>query len=160
MATENKLRSELRDLEREMARLQKKEAYFREIILGSAGTQKITDHEIIQAFSDLRQEAQQLASSPVFDLKNIHKIAPDPRKQKTRQFYAVCRDLRSRDVSNRLKAHIFTVLYQRILVRQVFGLKREDRGNEEKEHLWQMEEYLAHFEQYLMMDDKGLFDWP
>ncbi|OCL10016.1 hypothetical protein AOQ84DRAFT_274338, partial [Glonium stellatum] len=135
---EAELKKELLDLRREVARLQQKETQFRDIILSSAGTQKITDQEVIQAFADLRQKVQQLASSSTFDLANIPAISSD-WTQKMKNFYAVCRPLRSRDVSNRLKARIFAILHQLILGEPYFGLKRENHTTPRNGELWDID---------------------
>lgn len=153
--TEAELKKELLDLKREVARLQKKEVQFRDIILSSAGTQKITDQEVIQTFSDLRQKVQQLASSSAFDLTNISTGTTDSRKQGMSCFYTMCRGLRSRDAGHRLKAEIFYILDILILSRTCFGLKRERHGGDEKERLWYIEEHLRDFEQLLSEDPRG-----
>jgi hypothetical protein len=54
---------ELHNAQAEVKRLQEKEATFRSIILSQAGTQKVSDSEIVHGFLQLRQQVQAIASS-------------------------------------------------------------------------------------------------
>lgn len=148
--TEAELKKELDDLRRDFGRSQQNEAKLRSIILSSAGTQQITDQEVVQTFSDLRQKVQQLASTEAFDF-----AATSPGlfggSQAMNHFYAVCRRLRNKtDVVNRLKAHIFAILHAEILNKPLFGLKGlGDQGKKYEQVLWNIDENLARFQEFL-----------
>jgi len=145
------LTKEVNDKTREIVRLQRKEVQLREMVIGSAGAQEVTESEIIGMFSDLRQNVQQLASSSVFDLTTIpspHSI--DARSQQTRHFYAVCDKLKPRDIANRLRAEIFYIIHVMILNQTYFGLKRDAEDVKSTSKLWETEDWLTHFEVQLL----------
>lgn len=155
-ASETNLKDEMRDLEGKITHLESKEVEYRGIILGNAGTQGLSDQDVIQVFSDLRQKVQQLVSSSAFDLEKIPVLSPDSKGQKRNSFYYNCRLLQKKDVINRFKSQIFALLYQYIFGKPLLGLKGDDGGSKEERDLWQMESGLARFEKHLLMA-KGEF---
>lgn len=153
--SETMLNQDMRNMRRDIAHLRNQNVQLRDVILKSAGTQKITDEEVVQAFRGLRQSVQQLASSSIFGLTAVTAHGPCPRLLYIRPFYNVCRGLRGQDITHRVKAEIFASLHQLILSRTCFGLTRATFFTEENENLWNMDESLLKFEQYLMADPKG-----
>jgi hypothetical protein len=156
--------SQMIDLHKEVARLQQKESDFRDIILNSAGTQKVSEDEVTRAFQDIRQTVQRIASSPTFNLKAIPSRFEipasfnswDTNKQEVRHFYAKCRLLKSKDVEYRVKAQIFHVLYQDIFQQPLFGLKQQNYEGERNSLYWDIERHLVSFENMISRDPKGM----
>ncbi|KAI9685584.1 MAG: hypothetical protein M1822_004442 [Bathelium mastoideum] len=167
-AAEADLRKQIADLEADVARLRARETQFREIILSSAGTQKVTDQDVTAAFSSPRQKAQQIAQSPIFDLTNISRLRMDNRKipvhEEMERFYDLCRNLQKVDVHRRIKAKIFNILDTYIFSITCFGLKRSDTAGN-KNTMWELEDGLVDFDAYLYNAKKGalnesvLADW-
>ncbi len=153
--SEATMKQDMFNMKREISHLRNKNMHLRDVILKSAGTQKVTDEEVTQAFYDLRQSVQQLASSSIFDLTAVTAHGPCARHLNIRSFYKACRGLRGPDIAHRVKAEIFASLHHLILNRTCFGLKRANSNPGTNENLWDMDESLVKFEQYLMADPKG-----
>jgi hypothetical protein len=99
---------------------------------------------------------QQLASSSAFDL-TIKPNLSHEKGQAKRHFYTMCKNLRDKDVGNRLKAEIFTIVEDLILKKPFFGLKRDNYNGKMNEDLWYIEMMLARFEELLSSDSRGSF---
>ena len=158
---ETDLKNQLLNLKRDVARLEMKEIQFRDIIISNAATQQITDQDVIQAFSELRQTVQQLAKNQAFDLaQNPASPISDMNSQTNKHFYTVIRGLSMKDVSYRVRMRIWEILYKFVFRRAIFGLKSiresEDKDHDYKADMWSIESKLALFEEYLSMNSKGL----
>jgi len=148
--TIEQLKKELNDKTKEIAKLQQKAVQLRGMVIGCAGTQEVTDSEIIWVFSDLRQSVQQLASSSVFDFTTIPSSQGiEVSNQQMRHFYSVCGNHNPRNIVNRLKAEIFHIIYKKVLSRTYFGLKRDAKDPESANEFWETEKWLTHFEALL-----------
>jgi hypothetical protein len=158
------LRREISELKLENARLRADKDKFRTMVLSSASTQKVTDQEVIQGFSDVRQRVQQIAASSTFDLKITPKIAISLNRtihSRMRNFYNQCKGLGRIDMGHRVKSQIFAILFEYILDKTCFGLKRDkksDKNDPSTKELWDMEENLQRFEQ-LLRRDRGAYTW-
>jgi hypothetical protein len=110
----------------------KKEAELRDIILDRVGDENVTDQEVIQAFCELRQNVQQLASSSAFD----HTAVLQPKA-----------------IQSPLKANIFAILDAGILnssfTGMLQGLQREFYDGNKGATLKEMEHELNRFKSLL-----------
>jgi hypothetical protein len=160
VAKEANLRNELLALKRDFARLEMKEVQFRDIIISNAATQQVTDQEVIQAFSELRQTVQQLAKNQAFDLAQTPLLVPPDAKQSDKHFYKKIQGLPPKDVNSRVRMRIWEIVYSYILSQTVFGLKKarnyDIEGEDGNRFLWDIEEGLTDFEDYLKASKKGL----
>jgi hypothetical protein len=152
---ETELKKEVFDLRRMNNRLEMKEVQFRDIIINNAATQQITDQDVIQAFSELRQMVQQLAKSPVFDLVHVPFQAPPDATQAAKHFYAGLRNLSPQDIGLRLRAQIWDILYKHVFMRPIFGLLVPGFSKDKKlGELRDIEAGLVKFEDFLLEDEK------
>lgn len=154
---ESEQKNRLFELKRDIARLEKKETEFRDIIISNVATQQVTDQDVIQAFSELRQTVQQLAKNQAFDLiQNPLLPTPDAKNQANKHFYTIIRDLSPKDVSFRVRMRIWEILYRFIFSRTIFGLKGDYDHDKESQDMWDIETHLVRFEEYLSKNSKGL----
>ncbi|ORY15234.1 hypothetical protein BCR34DRAFT_662103 [Clohesyomyces aquaticus] len=164
---ESELRREVLELKRKIAHLERKEVEFRDIIISNATVQQVTDQDVIQAFSELRQTVQQLAKNPALDLAHSP-LPPTPNgtdsNQADRHFYSKLRtlSLKPRDVGFRVRMRIWEILHTLVFTKTIFGLKVPLK-DDEAEDLWKMEIHLGRFEQYLFesskVHDNMIADW-
>ena len=144
------------DLRMDIKRLQEKEARFREIILGKAGTQKVSDQEVVIAFSTLRQQVQALVKNTNFNLDK-KPLLPVNASEKMKRFYAFWRShLPQKDLSLRTRSEVFSLLDQFILSRPLYGLKRADK-TKETENCYHIEQSFGKFERLLQSQKGGIF---
>jgi len=127
----------IRSLYEEMDKLRHKESALRTIILDKAGTQKVSDQEIVAMFTNLRQRIQTIARLPVYRMDTA---SPSPRKMDEQQasFFdnKVWDRLTAEERTSRVRAKMFLMILHRILDFRLFGAEgvtvdaREGCGSE------------------------------
>ncbi|KFY82656.1 hypothetical protein V498_08517 [Pseudogymnoascus sp. VKM F-4517 (FW-2822)] len=146
----------------ELARVKAKEVKFREIIVGKAGVQKVTDQEVIYAFANLRQQVQALSRN------SVYKLDIDPRlssksTQIMRTFYNRWKGpLNAKDLAMRMRAEIFYMLDDNILSVRCFGLHETDGSKEQLRGYDSVEKHLQRFEEILednKVGDDAIAEW-
>lgn len=139
----------------ELARLKAKEVKFREIIVGKAGVQKVTDQEVICVFASLRQQVQALSRNSVYKL-DVNPRLPSKPTPRMRTFYSHWKGaLNVKDLAMRMRAEIFYMLDDRILSVRCFGLHEGDGSEEQLRGNDCVERYLQRFEE-ILEENKGL----
>lgn len=157
METEVKLQKELGDRSHALLQLQQKQEQLRGVILSSAGIQEITDLEVIQAFSDLRQKVQQLASSLVSDYAANSPVFIG-KAQGMMHFRAVSRPPQTKDVVNRWKQQIFNTLHSSVFCKLLFGLNgHRDQGKKTEEPLEYIDNSLVRFHELVLSKSRGSY---
>jgi hypothetical protein len=147
------------DLKVDIKRLQEKEVRFREIILDKAGTQKLSDQEVVLAFSTLRQQVQALARNSAFKLDKSPSL-PVKSSDDMKLFYAIWKsDLPLKDLSLRTRSQVFSLLYHYILSRPVYGLDRADSETKGTKYYYDIERSFGQFEG-LLQAHKGRVFYP
>lgn len=145
------------NLRTDIKRLREKEGRFREIILDKAGTQKVSDHEVIIAFSTLRQQVQALVRNPAFNIDKSPYLPVAPSED-MKLFYALWKSsLSAKDLSLRTRGQIFSLLDNYVLSRPLFGLDRADTETKETKHYYDIELGLGQFEELLQAKNGGIF---
>ncbi|KAK3343435.1 hypothetical protein B0T25DRAFT_508243 [Lasiosphaeria hispida] len=114
---------QLQAAEEQVKKLRQEAATFRSIILEEAGTQKVSDEEVVSSFSKLRQATQKL--SRLFPLNDKPSLSDKHQERaEVTEFYNPARwgSLSTKDQGLLIRAKIFEILYDRILVGACFGL--------------------------------------
>lgn len=144
-----------KDWKLELAHLKEKEVKFRDIIISKAGARKVTDQDVITAFSVLRQQVQALARNPTYQVEKIPSI-PSNSTPKMKLFYSFWKKgLIPKDLGFRIRAQIFTLLYDKILDVRCFGLDVNERENPQFKGYGEIERHLQYFE-HILASSKGL----
>jgi hypothetical protein len=148
-----------REQKLELAHLKEKEVTFRDIIISKAGSQKITEEEVITAYSVLRQQVQALARNPAYQVEKAPSV-PLSSSSKMKHFYAIWKKgLSSKDLGFRIRAQIFSLLDQNILGKCCFGLDIDATQNPQFKGYREIERSLQDFED-ILAKSKGLLPDP
>jgi len=109
--------------EREVKILQQENEKLHDIVLNQAGTQKVSDDEIVQHFLKIRQSLQKLARNSSFSLDGELVVLEAIEDNAMAEFYdeANWGHLSVRDRAYRVRAKIFEMLNCNILSNQSFG---------------------------------------
>ena len=144
-------KGELHNAHLDVKRLQEKEARLRSIVLDKAGTQKISDGEIINNFTQLRQRVQTIVSSPIYLVDKLKHSGPSGshRLDSGSQLYNLWKsglNLSTKDLSLRMRAELFRLLDMWILNCPLFGLEEDEKSA--KVSTAQGKESRRHFMEY------------
>lgn len=154
VAREHDLKTEIFGLKRDITLMEKKEIQFRDIIISNAATQQVTDQEVMQLFSNLRQAVQQVALDLVFDLKQKPHFVETKLSQ--HQFYTSVRNLSPKDIGSRVRMRTWEIVYRDILHPTIFGLIPREKNDDEAIKKSDIEKHLVLLETYFKKS-KG---WP
>lgn len=145
----------------ELAHLKAKEVALREMIVGKAGAQKITDPEVVTAFSVMRQQVQALGRNSTYQLERKHLTLSPKISPRMKAFYGLWHQghLSPKDLALRMRAEIFTLLYDRILNINCFGLHVGGNMDERYKGFNEVERQLRRFEE-ILEKGRGLISEP
>ncbi|OBT46344.1 hypothetical protein VE00_02779 [Pseudogymnoascus sp. WSF 3629] len=139
----------------ELARVKAKEVKLREIIVGKAGVQKVTDQEVIGVFVTLRQQVQALSRNSAYKL-DVNPRLPFKSAQRMKTFYSLWKGALSvKDLAMRMRAEIFYMLEDNILSVRCFGLHEGDGSREQLRGIDSVERNLQRFEEILEENNVG-----
>lgn len=108
----------------EVEKLREQSAVLRDIVLGQAGTQKISDDEVVQGFLKLRQTVQRLVHSLTDLLEEVPKLHVRHRErvEVVQFYYGRWGSWLPKDRALQMRARVFQILHNNILKRDCFGL--------------------------------------
>jgi len=138
--------SELQAARAQAEKLRTESVRLRSIFLGKAGTQKVTDDEVLQPFVKLRQAVQKLVSNQAYALtQDVVLSTNEAERGDMVEFYNTSGwdRLLLKDRKLRFRAKLFEFLHQDILATRCFGLNGFEMSDAEVEQV-RMRRELRH----------------